>query len=41
VPYTPELIASALGRQAVVMGAIMLVLNNTTDHFVVRDMGSG
>ncbi len=32
----PRLAASPLGRRAAVMGAIMLVLNATTEHFVVR-----
>jgi glucokinase-like ROK family protein len=36
MPCTPRLVASPLGRRAAVMGAIMLVLNATTEHFVVR-----
>ncbi len=36
VPSLPRLEASLLGRRAAVMGAIMLVLNGTTEHFVVR-----
>jgi glucokinase-like ROK family protein len=36
VPSVPRLVVSPLGRQAAVMGAIMLVLNATTDHFFLR-----
>jgi glucokinase len=36
VPFVPQLVASPLGRRAAVMGAIMLVLNATTERFVVR-----
>jgi glucokinase-like ROK family protein len=36
VLYAPRLVASPLGRRAAVMGAIMLVLSATTEHFVVR-----
>jgi len=36
VPFVPRLVASPLGRRAAVMGAIMLVLNATTERFVVR-----
>jgi predicted NBD/HSP70 family sugar kinase len=36
IPSVPKLIASPLGRRAAVMGAIMLVLNATSDHFVVK-----
>ena len=36
VPYVPRLVASPLERRAAVMGAIMLVLHATTEHFVVR-----
>jgi predicted NBD/HSP70 family sugar kinase len=36
VPSLPRLAASSLGRRAAAMGAIMLVLNATTDHFVVK-----
>jgi glucokinase-like ROK family protein len=36
VPCAPRLVASPLGRSAAVMGAIMLVLSATTEHFVVR-----
>ena len=38
VPFIPRLIASPLGRQAVVMGATMLVLNLTTDYFAVKQL---
>ncbi len=34
----PRLVASPLGRRAAVMGAIMLVLNATTEHLVVRQL---
>jgi glucokinase-like ROK family protein len=34
--FAPRLVASPLGRQAAVMGAIMLVLNATTERFVVN-----
>jgi len=36
IPYIPRLVASPLDRRATVMGAIMLVLNATTEHFVVK-----
>jgi len=36
VPCVPRLVASPLGRRAAVMGAIMLVLNATTEQFVVK-----
>lgn len=36
VPSVPRLVASPLGRRAAVMGAIMLVLNATTERFIVR-----
>ncbi len=35
VPFVPHLVASDLGPRAVVMGAIMLVLDATTGHVVV------
>jgi glucokinase-like ROK family protein len=41
IPHVPRIAASNLGRRAVVMGAITLVLSSTTDYYVVRDMGSG
>jgi len=34
--FAPRLVASPLGRRAAVMGAIMLVLNATTEHVVVN-----
>jgi glucokinase-like ROK family protein len=36
VPFIPRLVASPLGRRAAAMGAIMLVLNATTEYFVVK-----
>ena len=36
IPYVPRIVASPLGRRAAVMGAIMLVLNATTEYFVVK-----
>jgi hypothetical protein len=36
VPFVPRLVASSLGRRAAAMGAIMLVLNATTEYFVVK-----
>jgi glucokinase-like ROK family protein len=36
VQFIPRLVASPLGRRAAAMGAIMLVLNATTEHFVVK-----
>jgi glucokinase-like ROK family protein len=36
VPFVPRLVASPLGRLAVVMGAIMLVLNITTKYLAVK-----
>lgn len=38
VPFTPRLVASPLERRAVVMGALMLVLNITTDYFAVKQL---
>jgi len=37
LPALPRLIASELGRRATVMGAIMLVLDATTEHYVLRE----
>lgn len=36
VPFVPRLVASPLGRRAVVMGAIMLVLNITAEYFAIK-----
>jgi glucokinase-like ROK family protein len=36
IPFVPRLVASSLGRRAAAMGAIMLVLNATTEYFVVK-----
>jgi hypothetical protein len=36
MPFLPRLVASPLGRRAAAMGAIMLVLNATTEYFVVK-----
>jgi predicted NBD/HSP70 family sugar kinase len=36
MPFIPRLVASPLGRRAAAMGAIMLVLNATTEYFVVK-----
>jgi glucokinase len=36
VPFTPRLVVSPLGSRAAVMGAIMLVLNGTMEHLVVK-----
>jgi glucokinase len=36
VQFVPRLVASPLGRRAAAMGAIMLVLNATTEYFVVK-----
>lgn len=36
LPFLPRLVASPLGRRAAAMGAIMLVLNATTEYFVVK-----
>jgi len=38
VPYVPRIVTSPLGRRAAVMGAIMLVLNATSEHFVVKQL---
>jgi len=38
VPFVPQVVASSLGPRAVVMGAIMLVLNMTTDYFTIRQL---
>jgi glucokinase len=38
VPVTPKLVASTLGRQAAVMGAITNVLHNTAEFYVVRKL---
>ncbi len=36
VPFVPRLVPSQLGPQAAVMGAIILVLNGTTENLVVK-----
>lgn len=36
VPYVPHIVASNLGSRAVVMGSVMLVLDGTTGHVMVR-----
>jgi predicted NBD/HSP70 family sugar kinase len=36
VPYVPRLVASPLGHRAVVMGAILLVLNETAEYSMVK-----
>jgi glucokinase-like ROK family protein len=36
VPFVPRLVASSLGRRAAAMGAIMLVLNATLQHYQVK-----
>jgi len=36
IPFIPRIVASPLGYRAAVMGAIMLVLNATTERFVVK-----
>jgi glucokinase len=36
VPYVPRLVMSNLGPRAAVMGAIVLVLHETTDHAVIH-----
>ncbi len=36
VPYVPRLVVSNLGPRAAVMGAIVLVLHETTDHAVIQ-----
>lgn len=38
VPFVPRLVASPLDRRAVVMGAIMLVLNITMQYFAVKQL---
>ena len=38
VPFVPHLVASPLGRRAAVMGAIMLVLNITTESFAIKQL---
>jgi predicted NBD/HSP70 family sugar kinase len=38
VPFVPELVASPLERRAVIMGAIMLVLNLTAGYFAVKKL---
>jgi glucokinase len=38
LPYPPALVPSALGSQAAVMGAIVHVLHNTDDFFVVQKL---
>lgn len=37
-PYLPRLVASTLGSRAAVMGAILLVLDATTEHISVRSI---
>lgn len=36
VPYVPRIVASPLGRRAAVMGAITMILNATTEYFVIK-----
>ena len=36
VPYVPRLVMSNLGPRVAVMGAIVLVLHETTDHAVIH-----
>lgn len=36
VPFPPRVVASSLGRRAAVMGAIILVISGTSEHFVVE-----
>ncbi len=36
IPFMPRLVASPLDRRAAVMGAIVLVLNGTTEYYVVK-----
>ncbi len=36
VPFMPRLVVSSLGPRAAVMGAILLVLNETTEHVIVH-----
>jgi glucokinase-like ROK family protein len=38
IPVHPNLVPSSLGFRAAVLGAIMLVLDTTTDHVAVKDM---
>jgi predicted NBD/HSP70 family sugar kinase len=38
VPAKPNLVPSSLGFRAAVLGAIMLVLDTTTDYVAVKDM---
>jgi len=38
IPARPNLVPSSLGFRAAVLGAIMLVLDTTTDHISVKDM---
>jgi glucokinase-like ROK family protein len=38
VPFVPRLVASPLERRAVVMGAIMLVLNVTTEYITIKQL---
>lgn len=38
IPARPNLVPSSLGFRAAVLGAIMLVLDTTTDHIIVKDM---
>jgi len=38
IPFVPKIVASPLGRRAAVMGAIMFVLNLTTERFAIRKL---
>lgn len=38
IPMRPNLVPSSLGFRAAVLGAIMLVLDTTTDYIIVKDM---
>ncbi len=36
IPFVPKLVASPLGHRGVIMGAIILVLNLTSEHFTIK-----
>jgi glucokinase-like ROK family protein len=36
IPFVPKVVASSLGHRGVIMGAIMLVLNLTSEHFTIK-----
>ena len=38
IPFVPKIVASVLGRDAAVMGAIMQVMKATDEYFIVKKL---